>query len=228
MRKPAALFTVALALGAAFHAPGASANEPTKITECRTIGQPGSYVLAKNLTAAGNCLVVVAEFVTVDLAGFLITGDGTGAGIRADAAGPEAPRGIAVRNGTIAGFEFGAFLQATGSIVEGLRVVGNTSVGMFVSPGGIVRGNTAVGNGIHGIVAVGTVSGNTAEDNGTGIGILISSGGSTVSGNTARNNRGVGISVFCPSNVIGNTATGNAGGNLTLRAGCTNIDNLAP
>ena len=50
-----------------------------------------------------------------------------------------------------------------------------------------------------------------------------------MSSNTARDNRGIGIDVECPSNVIGNTATGNAGENLVLFGeGCTNIDNLAP
>jgi hypothetical protein len=243
MRKSTVLFTFALALGAVFHTPGAGANEPTKITECGTIVRPGSYVLTKNLTAAGDCLVVNADFVSIDLAGFLITGDGTGAGIRADPVGPESAQGIAVRNGTIAGFEFGVAMIAIGSIVEGVRAVGNSSTGIFTS--GIVRNNTAVGNRIHGIIATGTVSGNIAEDNdqngifgagtvsgntarrnrGGGIG---AGGGSTVSGNTAEGN-GQGISVSCPSNVIGNTATNNAGGNLVLGGeGCNNIDNLAP
>ena len=50
-RTPAAaLFTVALALGAAFPAPEADADEPRQIRECRTIDEPGSYALVRNLT----------------------------------------------------------------------------------------------------------------------------------------------------------------------------------
>ena len=47
--------------------------------------------------------------------------------------------------------------------------------------------------------------------------------GSTVSGNTVASDSNVNTGVTCPSNVIGNTVTGN----LVLNGeGCTNIDNL--
>jgi hypothetical protein len=76
MRQPAALFPIALALGAAI-APGPGAQAaPTPIRECQTIDQPGSYVLERNLTATGDCLVITANFVTVNLAGFALTGTG--------------------------------------------------------------------------------------------------------------------------------------------------------
>jgi hypothetical protein len=223
MRRVVILFIVTLAFGSTFHAPRAGAQEATVITACRTISQPGAYVLASNLTASGDCLVVTADFVTIDLAGFLITGNGTGAGIRADPA-PEGARGIAVRNGTIAGFGVGVFLTASGAIVEGLRVVGNASNGIVAV--GIVRGNTAGGN-VGGIVATGTVSGNTARNN-SGRGMTVNAN-STVSGNTAVQNGDFGIFVVCPSNIIGNTASANTGGNLVLSGeGCTNFNNLAP
>ena len=50
---------------------------PITISECRSIDQPGPYRLVNNLKAAGNCLVVTSEGVTIDLVGFAISGDGT-------------------------------------------------------------------------------------------------------------------------------------------------------
>src|SRR6266446_1772570 len=101
MRRSAALFPIALALGATISASGAGAREPTKIKTCQTISQPGSYELANNLTATGDCLVITAEFVTIDLAGFLIRGTTpAGTGILAPGGG----LGIVVRDGSISGF----------------------------------------------------------------------------------------------------------------------------
>jgi hypothetical protein len=73
MGKLAALFAFALALEAGFHTPGVSAQGPTQITECQTITEPGSYVLANTLTQPlpfEPCLVISADFITIDLAGF--------------------------------------------------------------------------------------------------------------------------------------------------------------
>lgn len=74
MTRPAALFSIALALGATILVPAASAREPTPIKACQTISKPGSYELANNLTATGDCLLIATDFVTIDLAGFLISG----------------------------------------------------------------------------------------------------------------------------------------------------------
>src|SRR5215468_2407475 len=120
MRRPAAVFPIALALAAMGLVPRADAGEPTKIKECQTIAQPGSYELVANLNAGGRrnpCLFITADDVTIDLAGFFIFGDArTGPTL---VAGPGSS-GIAVRNGSIAGgVDLGS---ADGSIVEGLRV----------------------------------------------------------------------------------------------------------
>jgi hypothetical protein len=82
----------------------------TQITACGTISQSGSYVLAQNLSAAsGDCLVIAATRVTIDLAGFTITGTGTGTGITAIN-----PFDITVRNGSITGFHSGVFFPTGG------------------------------------------------------------------------------------------------------------------
>jgi hypothetical protein len=98
-----ALFPIALALSAIVLVPVAAAREPTMIKACQTISQPGSYELANNLTAtAGDCLMITASFVTIDLAGFSIIDT------RPEVPNPAAAivagdntSGIAVRSGSI-------------------------------------------------------------------------------------------------------------------------------
>ena len=86
MKSSAALFPIALALGALTLAPWASAQAqdsrqegPFEIEKCQTISNPGSYKLVNNLTfegTTGTPLQVTANFVTIDLAGFTISGPG--------------------------------------------------------------------------------------------------------------------------------------------------------
>src|ERR1700752_3140687 len=87
MARPAAFFPIVRALGTTILAPLAVARAdgreegPTEINQCQTISQPGSYQLVKNLTGPVNgnadCLVIAASFVTIDLAGFTMTGGNT-------------------------------------------------------------------------------------------------------------------------------------------------------
>lgn len=107
MKRSVALFPIVLALGAMILAPhgGTQAQDaregPIEIDKCQTISQPGSYKLVKNLMATGDCLAIAADGVTVDLAGFSISGNGSGTGIL-EVLPPSPPgmlQGIAVRNG---------------------------------------------------------------------------------------------------------------------------------
>ena len=231
MRRLAALFPIALALGATGLAPAASAREPTPIKACGTISQPGSYELVNNLTATTNddCLVITTDFVTVDLAGFSITGSTRfpnvkGSGITAG----DNTIGIAVRNGSILGFGIGVDLGGDGSIVEGLRVFGGNPTNAGIVARGIVKGNTVESIGLPspmagagvGISATGIVTGNYVS--GAPRGFVIGEG-STVIGNT--------VTVFgammvsCPSNVTDNTVKGS----LELNGeGCNSTNNVAP
>ena len=232
MKTPAAVLTIALALGAIILTSwgGAQAQDrreegPTEIKKCQTIDKPGSYKLVNNLTssnAIANCLAITADFVTIDLAGFAILGTRGGTAIR----GPSGT-GITVRNGSIANFQTGVDLSlANGSIVEGLRVSGFEETGDGIIARGIVKGNTVSGTFHNGIQATGTVTGNYASGNGF-TGIVVGQG-STVIGNTATDNGESGISVTCPSNVTDNTAVNN-GTNLVLNGnGCNNTNNVAP
>ena len=176
----------------------------TNIDSCRTITQSGSYRLTKNLHAKGDCLIVDADFVTIDLNGHTITGNGTGNGVGDDFF-QQGRRGIVVRNGTIANFQSGVSLAfSEGCIVEQLRVFDNKFDGISAGTGSIVRGNIAIGN-VNGFRL---------------------SSGTTMTGNTARDNTD-GIEITCPSNVIGNTATGNTRNLLEFGSFCNLRDNVA-
>ena len=215
---------LSLSLGAA----AAEAQNP--ITSCGTLMSPGSFKLVGNLSGA-NCLVVAANFVTIDLAGFRIFGTGAGAGITDNGIARE---GTVVRNGTTTNLATGINLGAsTDTLIERVRAVGNTGNGIVVGLGSIVTGNTANDNGGTGIVASAgnTITGNTASDNGTNG--IVAAAGSTITGNIANINVNRGIDVTCPSNVLENTATGNLGGNLVLTvpllaAACNSANNVAP
>src|ERR1700730_17742903 len=154
MKRIAALFPIALALGAIILVPRAGAQAlvaregPTEIEKCHTISHPGSYKLVNNLTFKGNgtCLPITADFVTIDLGGFTISGPvvpglNPGGPATAITAGDNM-RGITVRNGSISGFTDGVNLPGKGSIVEGLRVFEGDAVG--IAANGIVKGNTVI------------------------------------------------------------------------------------
>jgi parallel beta-helix repeat protein len=238
LSRSAVLFSVSVALQAMISVPGSQAG-PIPITECQHIIQSGSYVLANNLPGAsglladGNCISLDAgndlpngSSFTIDLAGFVISGDGKGTGILQ---GEEGLGSFVVRNGSIANFSVGVEIQEGSGAVEGLRVFNNASGGIRISKtSGIVKGNILSNNKGPGIeVGEGsTVSGNTAVGNSGG---GISAGiGSTLIGNTAAGNGSFGISAHCPSNLTDNTAVNN-GTNLVLNgAGCHNEDNVAP
>jgi parallel beta-helix repeat protein len=186
--------------------------------------------------------VITADFVTIDLGGFSMTGGiAAGAGVLAQG------KGIVVRNGSISGYETAVSL-GDGSIVEGLRVSGLGVRGNGIFAKGIVKGNTVTDVRFIAIEATGTVTGNYVSNPGA-IGIAAGPGttvtgnnvsgndgaiaievgtGSTVIGNTATGGAPTGIAVTCPSNVIDNTSTGHSQ-NLVLNGeGCNDSNNVAP
>ena len=233
MHRSAALFPIVLSLGATLLIPAKCAQAddtrdfgPTPIKRCQTIDQPGSYVLVKNLTATGDCLVITASFVTIDLAGFAIFGPGIAGQPAGVVAAQPNVDDIAVRNGSISGFYAGIHLVSRSSVVEEVRASSNGGAGIVAN--GIVRNNTAVNNSFTGIAASGVVTGNFAGDNGTGFNVGADSPSipSTVIGNTATGNRNAGFSVTCPSNLIDNTASANGQNLQTFGMGCNFVNNL--
>src|SRR5262245_21501648 len=230
MKTPAfkvAVFIVVSVVVATFRQPCAVAVEPVKITQCGGINKSGSYVLANNLAMDGHCLVVTADSVTIDLAGFVITGGRSGAGIAGGG------RNLAVRNGTIAQFGAGLAIRGANATVEGVRVIGN-SRGIAASSA-TIRGNTVLDNSVVGIEATGvsTIIGNTVIGNFDGI---VAAGGSIVSNNTVQANRAVGIAVpsrgvegpgglMSGNNVVGNGKEGILGGPGSLVSGNVVLNN---
>src|SRR5438132_5860019 len=147
---------------------------PSKIGSCQTITQPGSYVVTKNLVAAGDCLVLKANYVSLDLGGFVITGDGTGSGITS----PQAVKGLVIHDGTIINFDSGIrFCDGAGSNVDRaenvtvlrMQLYGNVGLGVRIcGKGAIVKDTNASGNGEYGILIDGersVISGNVANGN---------------------------------------------------------------
>jgi hypothetical protein len=249
MRKTPLLIVLALAsMNFAPHrgaqAQGVREEGPIAIEKCQTINQPGSYKLVNNLIfngpSSGACLSITASFVTIDLAGFSISGIPRIPPFAAGAivAGDENGTGVTVRNGSISGgFTAGVFLAGYGSIVEGIRITGGGLGGVGISAIGVIRGNTVVGiagpgpgNGTGIFAAGGVITGNYSTSN-RAFGILVGPG-STVAGNTVVTSLtfgGFGIVAACPSNVIDNTATGDAGQNLVPQGtGCNDTNNVAP
>jgi hypothetical protein len=224
-----------LALGVMIAAPEADAREPSKIKECQTISQPGPYELADNLmaTGGGNCLVITTDFVTIDLAGFTISGGPrTGTAILAPSTSGQL-LGIVVRNGSISGVATGVDLRlAEGSIVEGLRLAGGGGMIAAINAKGIVKGNTVSEWSGAGIDGTGVVTGNSIT--GTIAGLEIGQG-STAIGNTVTASSDFGVIVHCPSNLTDNTAINNGPGGThdieLIGDGChieDNIGNVAP
>jgi hypothetical protein len=230
---------LALGIGATASAEAAS---PTPISACPyTITAPGNYVVTNNLSATGNCIIVGADKVTVDLQGHMIAGNGQGYGIVCAAGfGGINCHYVVIANGTVARFSEGVFLvgdhntvaqvtaqQNTGSgfelqgnvpgsnLVTGSLATKNGTTGILGSPAFVtaltVNDSQSNNNGLHGIHGVGVVSNSTANNNG-GWGIFNSV---HVTGSTAKGNTQGGIQAFNPPNysasVVDCTASGNLG-----------------
>jgi hypothetical protein len=168
-------FSFVLALGAGV------ARAQTKINSCGTITESGPYVLSKDITASATdlitagpgfvCIVIAADFVTLDLAGYTISGPGVGSVSTFGIANDISRQGTVVRSGTVTNFgTFGIFLQGSGMTVEHIRAMNNGSTGIAVEGGRGHRivGNILVGNLVFGIVVTcpAVVLENVASGNG--------------------------------------------------------------
>ncbi len=210
----AALVTVGLGI------PPVASATPTIIGTCMTIGSAGSYVVDKNLTASGDhCLVIEADDVTIDLAGFRLMGDGT-AGASGITDKGILRRNIAIRNGTIQGFAHRGIDLAEGRQikVEEVRLHTNGGGGIFGGHITIVKDCIVESNGSDGIVVnAAVVTGKTVRGN-TGSGI-VAAGQNTLINNTAIFNSGDGMVVEGFSILTNNTASFNSGRGILLFPG---------
>ena len=217
-----------LALAALLVAPAAALAAPQNISACQTISLPGAYTLNKNLVAVGDCIVIAASFVTLDLNGFAIMGDGTGTGIQEAVSVPfPGFRGVVVRNGAVTNFGNGIrFPNSTGVTVDRVNATLNANNGVELGQRAVVTASRADENGGIGmLVDIGaSLTGNTVGRNhGSGI---VAGEGAIIMGNEARNNGLDGIFMDCPGAAIANTAGNNAGTNLVpLNGSCTTDHN---
>jgi hypothetical protein len=205
-------------------APAADA-APQRINTCGTISQPGSYVLSRNINgtaAAGDCILINASHVTLNLNGFSIGGPGLqgvaagGDGIKVDGTqvGVD-PINVSVRNGSVIGFVHGVYfdLFTEGGVVENIRAIDNEVDGVFMGgEASVVRDSVAFGNGNDGFD--------------------ITNSGAIVTGNVGYNNVRYGIAATCDSVVIGNTGKNNQlNGDLNVTnqgVNCALVDNAPP
>ena len=238
------------ALLAASLASAASASAQTALSACGGLTK-GSYKLTKNLTTTGHCLTLLNNFTTIDLNGFVITGDGDDSDYGIWMTGAS-PTGIEIRNGTITNFGTAIVLDRAGGVVNGVviervRAVRNTGTGIAASNYCILEDNVAAENGDSGLYGGDgcVASGNTASSNGSGLfvggtaignatrdnvygGGIVPFEGSTVVNNSSQSNVW-GIFINCPVNVVGNTATNNSSRNIsTPTPPCGVYFNVAP
>lgn len=204
---------------------GSAAAAPTLISSVPyAITQPGAYQLTKDLTysaATGDAILITASNVSLNGAGYLLTGTGsvTGAGIHVSGAAQ-----VSITAVRITGFTKGLWLEnASYATLTSSTATGN-NVGILLSRSGhnTLTGNTANSN-IHGIdldqADANALNGNTASNNGVlGIGVS-QSGGNNVHANITNGNGNFGIVVHDGSNnnlVDTNRAAGNTGYGITL------------
>jgi hypothetical protein len=169
---------------------------PVSITACGNIAAPGSYQLAKNLTAAGNCLVLKTGRVTIDLNGFSISGNGTGAAIT-DGGVPLSR--IVIRNGDVLSFQTGIDLSHSQVVTLERLIVTNNQTGIQTGAGAVLRDCFAGWNSPRGGILLG--------DN------------CLATGNRVNNNTGFALHVGSSCKVSGNNVSANQAGYAALDAG---------
>ncbi len=185
----------AAALAAVLASGAALAEVRTPIDACTTIDQPGSYVLTRNITASGDCIMIATDHVTIDLNGFAIMGDGTGHGIWDGTVFFLSD--IAVRNGTIANFDSGISLDSTRHCsLHDLQVLNNGD-GILVDGACTIGNNVTFGSGNLGIFAVASTSAGAAT---------------LISGNISRGSALTGVEARSFSVMAGNIVAGHSRG----------------
>jgi len=171
---------------------GTALAAPKQLGNCKTITEPGSYILKKSLTASGDCFVITTSLVTLDLDGQTITGDGTGAAVTT---GGVSRRAITVRNGNISNFNVGVNLAPSANItVRDLNIWNTAGDGLRVGSSSVVTGNAITNSGGIGIFvnSSSVVTNNVIDSAGTD-GVLEAGGQSLISNNTIHAGGGIGV-----------------------------------
>src|SRR5262245_20358768 len=97
----------------------------TGIDHCQLLNVSGAYQLTAKITApilgGDACLLVTADFVTIDLNGFSMEYAGPRTIPQTGPAIASGRKGLIVRNGTIANFE-GGIIGDVGAVVDGMTI----------------------------------------------------------------------------------------------------------
>ena len=219
LKKITLLAVIVVAARAAYAA-------PILITACRDITNQGAYQLANNLNAAGNCLVLKASGVAIDLNGFVIAGNGTGAGITD--AGVQRLN-VTIRNGAIQQFNTAIDLSHSQVIAIEQVTVTNNHNGIMAGPYATVSDsfigfNTATGTLLGNFCAV---RDNRVNNNSGSVGIDGGDYCSIIGNNASGNQVNVAIAAGRKVLVKQNNASNNAGIGIQVQDGSTVADNVA-
>ena len=189
-----------------------------------TISSPGSYYFTANLTAASTAILVQSDDVTIDLMGYSLSGT-TGSGVYISDAS-----GIEIKNGTIRGFAtagiyvysmgtthgnmiyklkvmgngYGATMSGNANIADSCIFADNTSNGLSLGTGGMIKNCTAYNNGSTGLAA---------------------GSNSSLIGNVSYSNGGSGVSGDYACTIKENTVYGNTSAGIFANVGSMVLDN---
>src|SRR5262249_53468763 len=212
--RGAAVIAVALvtALAGVHQARAAGA---VNINSCQVLSIGNTtYKLTNDLTSCGNCLVVAADKITIDLQGHSITNTGClGAGAAISDEGGVFDV-ITVKNGSVGRYGVGVFLSASTRVsVLGITASHNIQVGIWAGDQALVKSSETANNGTYGIVV-----GNRGQvqqcnsHNNLLRGIFVEGDNSLVTMNTANSNGQHGIQLEGSRGTASyNTANGNGG-----------------
>ncbi len=203
-----------------------SANTPGDATSMFIISKPGSYYLTGNITGlpGKSAISITSSDVTLDLAGFRLTGDAaTLSGITS------AQSRVCIRNGSVSSFgQSGIQLGGFSCAIESVQASSSVGDNLVISTLGSVRHCTVAAGSARGIVA-GLASNvedcRVAACNGIGIDVMqstvthciVNNCGTGIVGGTAciirdcnsQVNKGDGIRIGSASQVTHNVASSN-------------------
>lgn len=221
VRNTCLLSLLAILIGYGTMIPAASAATPTVLSSCGNISAAGSYVLSKNLTSSGNCFVIQAPNVAIDMQGHKIKGDGTGSAFTDNGA---VENNASIVNGTITNFSVGINLSNSGSAtIAAITSSGNASDGIFIEKCcstflGVTTNNNG-GNGIHIGNCCNTVTNVQSEGN-VSAGVSIADCCNTINTSEVSKNGADGIDgTDCCTTVNNSVVNGNSGNGVSLDDG---------
>jgi hypothetical protein len=230
MNRPA-LWLAALVSIAAVALMGSAADaQPKPITSCgTTVSAAGSYILNGNLTSTSTtspCINVTANEVTIDLNGFVISGNGgTSTGI--SSSGTK----LAVTDGTITGFGVGIYDPSAGSRISHLTVMNSAKdehYGIYLGDSARVSDSILLNNGSDGIgVGANAVVTHCIFGGNGGYGLYAYSTGAVATENSAGANSEGGVDTSGKATVEGNAGTNNPSFNFADSGGATYDTNAA-